>query len=63
MMHLSEEKLRGHQFDLKHIDSWTTPVLCAYPSYILRNRTKLPELKEDILNSGYFKRRATMKGV
>ena len=53
MMHLSEQEkkgtLRGHQFNLKHIDGWTTPVLCAWhPSYILRNRTKLPELKEDI---------------
>ena len=41
--------LRGHQFDLNHIDGWTIPVLCTWhPAYILRVPNKLHELKEDL---------------
>ena len=49
--------LRAHQFEVKQYDgnenySWSCPVLCTWhPSYILRNKTKLPELQEDILRA------------
>jgi len=52
--------LRGHQFELRQYDgnedySWFSPVLCTWhPSYILRNRNKLSELKEDILKALTF---------